>query len=177
MSPRLLPARLYFKSPGCYNKPDFDRLPLYRLPLLKNEMLVKRMREIKEVTAAVIRRNGRVLIAQRAKDDELPLMWEFPGGKLEPGETLEQCIVREMEEELGVTIRVTGVLTTTDYRFADRHIHFTVYNAELAQGEPVLKVHNDLRWVEPAQLKEYDFMPPDLLFLDKVMGEQPSGRI
>ena len=131
------------------------------------------MKQKKEVTAAVIRREGRILIAQRAVDDELPLLWEFPGGKLEPGETLEECIRREMQEELGVEIGVTGILTTSLYHFDDKEIHFTVYNAEITHGEPALHVHNDLRWVKPSELKDYDFMPPDLLFLDKVIGEQP----
>lgn len=131
------------------------------------------MKQKKEVTAAVIRREGRILIAQRAVDDELPLLWEFPGGKLEPGETLEECIRREMQEELGVEIRVTGILSTSLYHFDDKEIHFTVYNAEITKGEPALYVHNDLRWVKPSELKDYDFMPPDLLFLDKVIGAQP----
>ena len=133
------------------------------------------MKQSLQVTAAVIRRGGKILIAQRAPDDELPLLWEFPGGKLEPGETPEQCIRREIDEELGVAIRVTGILTTALYHFANKEVHFTVYNAEITEGEPILRVHNALCWVTPSQLKKYDFMPPDLLFLDKVMGDKPSG--
>ena len=70
-----------------------------------------------QVTAAIIRQDGKYLICQRAHDDSLPLMWEFPGGKLEPGETLEECIIRECQEELGVDIRICGEYGRTSYPY------------------------------------------------------------
>lgn len=116
----------------------------------------------KQVTAAIIRRDEKILIAQRGRDDdELPLMWEFPGGKLEPGETLEECVVREIKEELELDIRPLGVYKRICYHFDGREIPITFFNAEITGGQMQLNVHEDARWVLPHEIKEYNFMPPD----------------
>jgi 8-oxo-dGTP diphosphatase len=123
------------------------------------------------VTAAIIENDGKVLITQRGADDECPLLWEFPGGKLEEGETLEACIVREIKEELDLDISLNGIFTTSIYRYDGKDIHFTVFKACVAAGKIELNVHNDARWVEIRDLKKYNFMPADVEFADKLIRE------
>lgn len=126
---------------------------------------------MKEVTAAIIRDKDKILICQRAQDDECGLLWEFPGGKLEDGETLVECICREIKEELNLNINVLGVFTRSIYKFNGKEIHFTVFNAEILSGEIKLNVHNDAKWVTIKELINYEFMPADIEFVDKVLKE------
>lgn len=121
------------------------------------------------MTAAIIQQEGKYLICQRAHDDELTLMWEFPGGKLEPGETLEECIVRECREELGVEIRVYGEFGKTSYPHADRELVFTFFNAEILAGTLTPMVHEQIRWVSAVELKEFVFCPADVAIVEQLM--------
>ena len=115
-----------------------------------------------EVAAAIIRDGDKILICQRADDDDCGMLWEFPGGKREIGETLEQCIIREMREELELEICIQGIFAQTYYPFNGRDIYFTFFNAEIVGGEMVLNVHNASKWVFPFELGAYEFMPPDV---------------
>lgn len=124
---------------------------------------------MKEVTAAIICDGDKILICQRAADDECGMQWEFPGGKREPGETLEECIVREIREELDLDIKVLGVFTTSEYHFNGNVIYFTVYNAVIISGELKLNVHNAAEWVTVDQLQNYEFMPADVVFVKKLV--------
>ena len=128
-----------------------------------------------QVTAAIIRQDGKYLICQRAHDDSLPLMWEFPGGKLEPGETLEQCIIRECQEELGVDIRICGEFGKTSYPYKEWQLVFTFYMAEIAAGLPVTTVHEQIRWVSAAELMEYTFCPADVEIVEKLVNGVKVG--
>ena len=116
---------------------------------------------MKQVTAAILRKEDKILIAQRAADDECPLLWEFPGGKLEEGETLEECIVREMKEELAIDIALEGVFAVTKYHLNGAEIPITFFNARIAGGDIQKNVHNDVRWIRTDMILQYDFMPPD----------------
>ena len=127
--------------------------------------------KLKQVTAAMIKDNDKYLICQRGSEDECSMLWEFPGGKLEPGETLEECIVREIKEELELDIEVQDVFTTSIYHFDNKEIHFTVYNALIVAGQIKLNVHNDARWVTVKELDLYKFMPADIEFVDKLKKE------
>lgn len=127
--------------------------------------------KLKQVTAAIIKENDKCLICQRGSEDECSLLWEFPGGKLEEGETLEACIVREIKEELELDIEVQDVFTTSIYHFDNKEIHFTVYNALIVAGQIKLNVHNDARWVTVKELDLYKFMPADIEFVDKLKKE------
>lgn len=124
---------------------------------------------MKEVTAAIIRDGDKILICQRGADDECALLWEFPGGKREDGETLEQCIIREIYEELELEIRVLGVFTESTYHFNGKEIHFTVYNAEVIGGSLKLNVHNAAEWITVDELGKYEFMPADVEFVEKIL--------
>jgi 8-oxo-dGTP diphosphatase len=122
-----------------------------------------------QVTAAIIFEGEKVLICRRSKDDELPLLWEFPGGKVEAGETLEQCIARECKEELDVDIIVLDEFGKTGYFHANHELCFTFFLAEISGGTLAANVHEQFRWVLPAELKDYTFCPADVEIVEKLM--------
>ena len=128
-----------------------------------------------EVTAAIIRDKDKILICQRAQDDECGMLWEFPGGKLEDGETLVECICREIKEELNLNINVLGVFTTNIYRLNGKEIHFTVFNAEILNGKLKLNVHNDAIWVTKKDLIKYEFMSADIEFVNKMLSADSNN--
>lgn len=114
-----------------------------------------------EVTAAIIRQNGRFLICQRAADKDCGLLWEFPGGKMEMDETGEQCIVRECQEELGIVVSVEGELTDIVYEYPDRTIHLHFYLCNIIAGNIKKKEHNAIAWITPEEAAQYEFCPAD----------------
>ena len=120
-----------------------------------------------EVTAAIIIQNDKYLICQRAADDSCPLLWEFPGGKLEPGETLVQCIAREIKEELDLEIAVKSIYAETDYSFGEKQLHFTFFLCDIVSGEIKLNVHKAFAWVTAEEIKAYEFMPADVEIVER----------
>ena len=117
--------------------------------------------KILEVTAAIIRKNGKILICQRPAEKNCGLLWEFPGGKIEAGETGEQCIVRECQEELGITLSVERELTDITYEYPDRIVHLHFYLCSIAAGVPEKKEHNALVWITHGEIYQYEFCPAD----------------
>jgi 8-oxo-dGTP diphosphatase len=129
----------------------------------------------KRVTGAIIRQDGKILIAQRAADDECPLMWEFPGGKIEEGETPGECIVREIKEELNLDIRPVKVFMRTVYHLNDKRIPITFFDAKILGGEMLLNVHNDVKWIKAEEIPDYAFMPPDARAVKKLLKAKPQS--
>ena len=121
-----------------------------------------------QVTSAIFCKNDKYLICQRAYNDALPLLWEFPGGKVEGKETLEQCIIRECKEELDVDITVQGVFDRTSYPHAGNELIFTFFNAEIIGGELAVYVHEQIKWVSVAELKDYPFCPADIEIVERI---------
>lgn len=121
------------------------------------------------VAAAVIKQGDKILICQRARDDDFALLWEFPGGKLEEGETPEQCIIREITEELGLDIRVNNIIAVTRHNDGAQDVHFTFYEADIIQGILTLNVHETAIWAPLDTLAEYDFMRADLPVVELLM--------
>lgn len=121
-----------------------------------------------EVVGAVIRRGDEVLIAQRMPGKHEALLWEFPGGKLEPGEAPEACLAREIAEELGVEIRVGAPLGDVTHDYDARRIHLTCYWAELVAGEPRPLECHAIRWVRRAELDDFEFAPADVPLVAKL---------
>lgn len=122
-----------------------------------------------KVTAAIIKTNNKYLICQRADDDDNALLWEFPGGKREVGESLEECIIREIKEELNLTIKVVDIFKKTIYSSSGREIHFTFFNCDILSGEIELNVHNDAKWVTAEEMRNYNFMPADVSIIEDLI--------
>lgn len=121
-----------------------------------------------EVVAALIWKNGKFMICRRPAHKARGLLWEFVGGKVEPGETKEQALVRECREELAVTVAVQDEFMSLVHEYPDITIHLTVFNAYIAEGVPQLLEHNDVRWIPPKEIKNYDFCPADNKILEKI---------
>ena len=121
-----------------------------------------------EVVAALIWKNGKFMICQRPAHKARGLLWEFVGGKVEPGETKEQALVRECREELAVTVAVQDEFMSLVHEYPDITIHLTVFNAYIAEGVSQLLEHNDVRWIPPKEIKNYDFCPADNKILEKI---------
>ena len=114
-----------------------------------------------EVVAALIWENNRFLACQRPAHKARGLLWEFVGGKVEPGETKEQALIRECQEELAVTVAVQDVFMEVDHVYPDLTVHLTLFNASIAEGIPQKIEHNDLRWITVEEIDQYPFCPAD----------------
>ena len=127
-----------------------------------------------EVVAALIWENGRFLICQRPVNKSRALEWEFVGGKVEPHETKEQALVRECREELGVTVAVDDVYFELDHVYPDITIHLTLFRARIAEGQPKLLEHNDMKWITAQEIPQYRFCPADKEILQKIISDSKS---
>ena len=114
-----------------------------------------------EVVAALIWDKNRFLACQRPAHKARGLLWEFVGGKVEPGETKEQALIRECQEELAVTVAVQDVFMEVDHVYPDLTVHLTLFNASIAEGIPQKIEHNDLRWITVEEIDQYPFCPAD----------------
>lgn len=114
------------------------------------------------VVGAIIERDGLILCAQRADRGSLGGMWEFPGGKIEPGETARAALEREIREELRCHIEVGDEVTTTSHEYDFGTVILTTFRCHLVDGTPQLTEHADIRWVSPAQLPALDWAPADI---------------
>lgn len=115
-----------------------------------------------DVVGAVIERGGAILCARRGSGSKLAGMWEFPGGKVEPGETACKALVREIDEELGCEISVGDEVTTTSHVYEFGTVTLTTFWCRLAAGEPRPIEHSELRWLAPADLDQLGWSPADL---------------
>jgi 8-oxo-dGTP diphosphatase len=114
---------------------------------------------MKDVTAAVIFNHGKVLLARRAPGENGAGRWEFPGGKIEQGETPEQCLARELREEFGVRALIKDFIAESVYEYYTGSIRLLAYAAEIVAGNIQLSVHDDYAWVEIKDLLAYDLLP------------------
>ena len=124
---------------------------------------------ITEVVAALIWDNDKFMICQRPAHKARGLLWEFVGGKVEAGETKEAALIRECQEELAVTLSVGDVFMEVVHEYPDITVRLTLFNATIAEGVPQKLEHNDIRWITPAEIPQYDFCPADVEILDKIM--------
>ena len=120
------------------------------------------------VVAAVTLRDGKVMICQRKPEVHNGLKWEFPGGKIEAGESPEAALARELREELAIDVRVGRVCDAVYYRYPDRDVLVLFYLCEIVSGEPRMVDCNDIRWVTFEALKGYDFAGADAVFVDRL---------
>jgi 8-oxo-dGTP diphosphatase len=121
-----------------------------------------------EVVAALIWDENKFMICQRPAHKARGLLWEFVGGKMEMGETKEQALIRECREELAVTLSVGDVFMDVVHEYPDLTVHLTLFHATIAQGEPQMLEHNDIRWITPSEIPNYDFCPADEEILARI---------
>ena len=120
------------------------------------------------VVAALIWDGDKFMICQRPAHKARGLLWEFVGGKVEPGEAPEAALQRECWEELGITIRVGELFMEVLHTYPDIEIVLTLYHAVIATGVPQKLEHNDIRWITPAQIPDFDFCPADVEILERI---------
>jgi 8-oxo-dGTP diphosphatase len=124
------------------------------------------------VLAAVLEKNGRWLIAKRKKGDRFAGLWEFPGGKLERGETPEECLARELTEELGIRVRVGRYLGSVRYSSPSLSIELMAYRVSHRAGSFCLQDHEEVRWVSPSEIGRFALTEPDRLLLQRLMAKE-----
>lgn len=129
------------------------------------------MRETVEVVAALIWDGVKFLICQRPPHKARGLLWEFVGGKVEPGETKPQALIRECREELDVTVSVGEVFMDVVHDYPDIKVHLTLLHAAIAEGAPKKLEHNDIRWITVEQIPDFDFCPADTAILERLMAQ------
>ena len=117
--------------------------------------------KITEVVAALIWQGNKFMICQRPAHKARGLLWEFVGGKVEPGETKEQALIRECKEELAVTLSVGDVFMDVVHEYPDLTVRLTLFNSTITEGEPKKLEHNDIRWITPGEIPNYEFCPAD----------------
>ena len=122
-----------------------------------------------EVVAALIWSGDKFMICQRPAHKARGLLWEFVGGKVEPGETKQQALVRECQEELAVTLDIGDIFMDVTHKYPDLTVHLTLFNAIIAKGEPQMLEHHDIQWITPAEIRNYDFCPADEEILREIM--------
>jgi len=125
-----------------------------------------------EVVAALIWEGERFLAARRPAHKARGLLWEFVGGKVEPGETKEAALIRECREELGIELSVGDVYMDVTHVYPDLTVHLTLFNSRIAAGTPQLLEHCELRWITPAEIDTLDFCPADEEILAKLRENQ-----
>ena len=121
-----------------------------------------------EVVAALIWDKDKFMICQRPVHKARAFLWEFVGGKVESGETKEQALIRECKEELAVTLSVEDVFMDVVHEYPDITVHLTLFNAKISEGVPQKLEHNDIRWISPTEIPNYDFCPADKNILRKI---------
>ncbi|MBR4304991.1 MAG: (deoxy)nucleoside triphosphate pyrophosphohydrolase [Clostridia bacterium] len=129
-----------------------------------------------EVVAALIWDKDKFMICQRPEHKARGLLWEFVGGKVEPGESKEQALIRECREELGITLSVGDVFMDVVHEYPDINVHLTLFNAAISAGTPQKLEHNDIRWITPAEIPDYNFCPADEEILTKLRDTNISER-
>ena len=121
-----------------------------------------------EVVAALIWKDNKFMICQRPAHKARGLLWEFVGGKVESGETKEQALIRECKEELNVLLSVSDVFMDVVHEYPDLTVHLMLFNATIAGGEPQKLEHNDIRWIIPSEIPNFEFCPADEEILYKL---------
>ena len=129
-----------------------------------------------EVVAALIWDKDKLMICQRPKQKSNGLLWEFAGGKVEPGESKKEALIRECQEELAVTPEVGDVFAEVVYEYPDVTVHLTFFKASIAEGIPEKLEHNEIRWINPGEISQYNFCPADKAVLEKIIDEMRNAQ-
>ena len=114
------------------------------------------------VTAAIMERNGKIFIAKRSSNSRLPNKWEFPGGKVDAGETPEECLTRELYEEFEIIVAVGNFFAESVYQYEQKTIRLMAFQVITDADITTMNAHDDLRWVTVEELLDYDLAPADV---------------
>ena len=125
--------------------------------------------KITEVVAALIWKGSKFMICRRPAHKARGLLWKFAGGKVEAGETKEQALIRECREELAVNVSVGEVFMEVLHDYPELTVHWTLFNATISEGEPQKLEHNDIRWISPSEISDYEFCPADEEILKEIV--------
>ena len=125
-------------------------------------------KQVVNVVAALIWDKERFLICQRPANKARGLLWEFVGGKVEIGETYENALIRECFEELALTVSPRDIFAEVTHEYPDITVRLTLFNCDILQGEAKLLEHNDIKWITPAEIPNFDFCPADVEILKKL---------
>ena len=123
-----------------------------------------------DVVAALIWNEDKFLICQRPATKARALMWEFVGGKVEKGETKEEALIRECQEELGITLNVGDIFMEVIHEYPDITIRLTLFNATIKSGTIQMLEHNDIKWITPLEIPNYQFCPADEEILSRLIN-------
>lgn len=126
------------------------------------------MEKVVEVVAALIWDNDKFLICQRPANKARGLLWEFVGGKVEAGETKEQALIRECQEELAIIVEPHEIFTEVMHEYPDTTVHLTLFNCTIFRGQPKLLEHNDMKWITSTDISNYQFCPADVEILKRL---------
>ena len=126
------------------------------------------------VAAAIIRRGDEILLTRRKPDAHLPNLWEFPGGKVEPGESLKDALQRELREELGILADVGDEYYSTVHHYPSKSVALHFFNCTIIQGEPRAIDVAEFRWVQSVNLHSYEFPEADLELVERLARPHPS---
>ena len=126
---------------------------------------------MKKVTAALLFYNNKLLISRRNKEDILSGKWEFPGGKVDPGATPEECLAREMREEFNIEVSVGEFFTSSIYKYSHGEFELLAYFVTWLAGELTPSVHDVIAWVDIKDLLQYDYLPADIPIAEKLISE------
>ncbi|CAI0774710.1 pyrimidine (deoxy)nucleoside triphosphate diphosphatase [Serratia entomophila] len=132
--------------------------------------------KIIDVVAAIIEKDGKILLAQRGAGGDQAGRWEFPGGKVEAGESQPQALARELDEELGIQASVGSYVASSPWQQAERTIRLHAWRVGAFSGELQLRCHAEFVWVTPQQAQHYDLAPADIPLLDAYIAAQRSAR-
>ena len=139
-------------------------------------MINANSRPLTEVVAALIWAGPRFLICQRPAHKARGLLWEFVGGKVEPGETREQALVRECREELDIELEPGELFMDVIHEYPDLLVHLSLFSSRIASGEPKLLEHAAIAWILPQEIPQYEFCPADEEILKKIIESSGEGR-
>ena len=131
--------------------------------------------KITEVVAALIWQGDRFLICRRPAHKARGRLWEFVGGKVEPGETKQEALIRECQEELDITLAVGELFTEVTHVYPDMTVHLSLFHGSIAAGVPKMLEHCDLQWITPDQIGQFEFCPADVEILERITEVYGKG--